>query len=90
MTPAQEHKLDSLISDVAAIKSAIGGDKRLGTKGIQDRLNEHHGRFEAIDTVIQTYKEERARIVGVAVSSSAIFVAIGSFVMWLIGFLKGN
>jgi len=88
MNPSQERKMDILIDDVSAIKKAIGGDPTLGTHGITHRMNEHEGRLGAIDEAIEAYKIERARLVGIAVTSSAFFVGIGSFVVWLIDVFK--
>jgi hypothetical protein len=47
--------------------------------------NTHEGKIAAVEDVVNAYRIERAKLIGIAVASGSIFTAIGSFVLWIVG-----
>ena len=78
-------KIDIIFSKVSKIETnvAVIMERDANT---EKRLNSHEGKLNAIDEVVSAYKIERAKLIGIAVASGAIFTAIGSFALWIAGF----
>lgn len=72
-------KVGKIETDVALIKQR--------DETIEARMNSQEGKIAAINEVVMSYKIEKAKLVGMAVASGAIFSAIGAFVFWLAGLL---
>lgn len=83
-------KIDVIFSKVSRIETNVAVIMERDTN-TEKRLNSHEGKLAAIDEVVAAYKIERAKLIGMAVASGAIFTAIGSFVLWIVGwFTKHN
>lgn len=82
-----EEKIDVIFSKVSKIETNVAVIMERDST-TEKRLNSHEGKIAAINEVIEAYKIERAKLVGMAVASGAIFAGIGSFVLWIFGFFK--
>ena len=88
MTSKQEEKIDNLADQVSKLVVAIGGDPTLGTKDIVEKVRETNIRINETDELvakhIAKYESDRAKVVGIAVTASAILTSVGGFVLWLL------
>ena len=82
-------KIDIIFSKVSKIETNVAVIMERDTT-TEKRLNSHEGKLAAIDEIVSAYKIERAKLVGMAVASGAIFTAIGSLVLWIFGWFKHN
>ena len=77
MTENQEKKLDTLVTDVASIKTAIGGNKELRTKGISQIVSEH-------DIIINKHEAVYNKILGMSLLGASIGVGIVELIRFII------
>ena len=82
-------KIDIIFSKVSKIETNVAVIMERDT-ATEKRLNSHEGKLAAMDEVISAYKIERAKLIGMAVASGAVFAAIGSFVLWILGWFRHN
>ena len=80
-------KIDIIFSKVSKIETNVAVIMERDTN-TEKRLNSHEGKLNAIDEIVSAYKIERAKLVGMAVASGAIFAGIGSFILWIFGWFK--
>ena len=80
-------KIGIIFSKVARIETDVALIKERDLNS-EKRMNTYDGKIQAIEDAVVAYKIERAKIIGMAVASGAIFGAIGSFVIWLVGSIK--
>mgnify|MGYP001571221053 CR=1 FL=1 len=78
-------KIDVIFSKVSRIETHVAVIVERNVSA-EKRLNSHEGKIAAIEEVVAAYKIERAKLIGMAVASGAIFAGIGSFVLWISGF----
>lgn len=78
-------KIDVIFSKVSKIETSVAVIMERDAS-TEKRINSHEGKLAAMEDVVMAYKIERAKLVGMAVASGAIFTAIGSFVLWITGF----
>ena len=84
-----DEKIDIIFSKVGKIETNVAVIVERNTTA-DKRLNSHEGKIAAIEEVVQSYKIERAKLVGMAVASGAVFAGIGSFILWILGWFKHN
>lgn len=79
-----DQKIDIIFSKVSKIETHVALIQQRD-ESTEKWKNTHEGKIAAIEDVVNAYKIERAKLIGIAVASGSIFTAIGSFVLWIVG-----
>ena len=82
-------KIDIIFCKVSKIETNVAVIMERDTN-TEKRINGHDGKIAAFEEAVEAYKLERAKLLGIAIASGTIFGAIGTFVLWILGWFRHN